>query len=131
MPVCNYTGNNTGKQAWKREYAHEQGRPATLCLVAGLSRSRSGLVPRPRPVFVYVDIRPATVGVLIRHCGVGTLASPVRPYMSTRDERPAVSEARASLSIVAGRMSRVADPDPDSDPDPDLDETLKPSTQKP
>jgi len=51
--------------------------------------------------------------------------------MSTRDERPAVSEARASLSIVAGRMSRVADPDPDSDPDPDLDETLKPSTQKP
>jgi hypothetical protein len=41
-----------------------------------------------------------------------------------------VSETRASLSIVAGRMSRVdvpdPDPDTDSDPDPDLDETLKP-----
>jgi len=52
--------------------------------------------------------------------------------MSPRDGRPEVSETRASLSIVAGRMSRVAadDPDPDSDtdsdPDPDLDETLKP-----
>jgi hypothetical protein len=32
-----------------------------------------------------------------------------------------VSETRASLSIVAGRMSRVDDPDPD----PDLDETMK------
>jgi len=46
-----------------------------------------------------------------------------------------VSETRASLSIVAGRMSRVddpdtdtdsdTDPDTDSDPDPDLDETMK------
>ncbi|HPK37127.1 MAG TPA: hypothetical protein PLH01_02485, partial [Kiritimatiellia bacterium] len=51
---------------------------------------------------------------------------------ATRDGRPAVSETRASLSIVAGRMSRVddpdsdPDPDSDSDPDPDLDETLKP-----
>jgi hypothetical protein len=48
--------------------------------------------------------------------------------MSPRDGRPAVSETRASLSIVAGRMSRgdVPDPDPDSDPDSDLDETQKP-----
>jgi len=50
--------------------------------------------------------------------------------MSTRDERPAVSETRASLSRVECRGSRVDDPAPDtdtdSDPDPDLDETMKP-----
>jgi hypothetical protein len=46
--------------------------------------------------------------------------------MSPRDGRPAVSEPRASLSIVAGRMSRVDDPDTDPDTDTDLDETQKP-----